>query len=86
MQAGHRALRRSLLHSVRALQGAYAVGTEIIVHPFSRAEDTLVTHDLSLGVAVQATARMGFTAAYALQAWSGRPPFHGLRCAVRTVW
>ena len=35
---------------------------------------------------VDLTARLGFSAGYMLQAWSGRPPFHGMNGEFRALW
>lgn|GEM_PF-3152579 len=69
-----------------SVEGGYSVGTEIIVDPATATERALITHELKLGLRLQLTARLGFSAAYALQAWSGLPPFHGLSTEFRALW
>lgn len=69
-----------------SIEGGYSIGTEVIVHPVTFSESTLLTHELRLGMRVELTARLGFSAGYMLQAWSGRAPFHGMNGEFRALW
>ena len=81
----HVSVRQPLWDPV-TLVASYALGTEVIVDPFTRAERTLLTHRIPVGVDVQATARFGFRVGYAMEIWTGDPPFHGMELEVRTLW
>ncbi|MCO4773507.1 MAG: hypothetical protein KDA24_25970 [Deltaproteobacteria bacterium] len=83
---GVRIQARQLVMDPITVEASYALGTEIIVQPISRTEAALLTHELRLGLRVELTARLGFSAGYSLAAWSGRPPFHGFNSEFRALW
>lgn len=83
---GSRVFVRQLIQDPISVEAAYSAGSEIIVHPFTLAESTLITHELKLSMRIEATARLGFTASYSILAWTDTPLFHAMGVEIRTVW